>query len=129
MCSCLICVYVGAATHCLVVSNRGYPTQLPPLHSGVHSQNADATVKVWSVILPQLLPLTVHLQVVSTTLETNTRLKGWYGLEGPSRKRFRVRGWILAPPISIGIVSGCLVAAITHIYLHYLHTHLGFSYT
>jgi hypothetical protein len=48
--------------------------------SGVLSQTADTTVKVWSVMLPQLLSLAVRLgvavEIASTTLETNTGLKG-----------------------------------------------------
>jgi hypothetical protein len=35
----------------------------PPLCSGALSQTADTTVKVWSVILPQLLSLAVRLGV------------------------------------------------------------------
>jgi hypothetical protein len=52
------------------------------LCSGVLSQTADTTVKVWSVLLPQLLSLGIRLGVVvlleSTTLKTNTRLKEPY---------------------------------------------------
>jgi hypothetical protein len=48
--------------------------------SGVLPQSADTTVKVWSVMLPQLLSLAVRLgvavEIASTALETNTRLKG-----------------------------------------------------
>jgi hypothetical protein len=50
----------------------------------VLSETADTTLRVWSVILPQLLSLAVRLGVAvlveSTTLETCTRLKGQYGL-------------------------------------------------
>jgi hypothetical protein len=56
------------------------------LYSGVLSRTADTTVKVCSVIIPQLMSLAVHLgvavKVASTTLETNTHREGQYGLGG-----------------------------------------------
>jgi hypothetical protein len=52
---------------------------------GVLSQTADTTVTVRSVLLPQLLSLSVHLGVRFKVVST-TRLVGQYGLGGPSRR-------------------------------------------
>jgi hypothetical protein len=54
--------------------------------------------------------LGVAMYVVSTTLETYNRLKGQYGLGGPSRRRFRICGRVLAPHMPVGCVFGSPVA-------------------
>jgi hypothetical protein len=106
------------------------------LCSGVLSQTTETTITGWSVILPQRLGVAVY--VATTTLKTNSRLKGQYALEGdPSRRRFRVRDRILAPHIAIGSASGSPVtgehicstggSAGAYVYLDYLHTRLGVS--
>jgi hypothetical protein len=80
------------------------------------SQAAGTTVRVWSVLLPQLLLLAVRIEVAvyvaSTTLEISVRLKGQYGLGGPSRRTFRIRGQILTPHMTIGSVFGSPVAGV-----------------
>jgi hypothetical protein len=84
------------------------------LCSSVLSQIVDTTVKVWSVILPQLLAITCCTPWGGSLGCVNHPgnqypLKGQYGLGGS----FRVRGRVLASShIPISSISGSPVAGV-----------------
>jgi hypothetical protein len=96
-------------------------------------QYNDFKLRLCSVVVSYPTPTAVNYScalgcrycVTYSTLETGTGLKGQYGQrEGPLRRRFRVRGRVLAPHIPVGSFSGSPVAGVLGINLH----HCGIRY-